>query len=187
MSALTFVVEGPFDAAVLRKLLPDSLNNEARYFAAGGRSSLTTIGRNILVHEGGPLLVVKDADTTNLELAEESRALTMAALRSVAPHQPVEVFAFVPEIEAVFIEAVPVIKKLLNGTIAVKEVLARGSARPKAVLAELVSERARRDIATWIEGLSRGDWEAIRTGEQASRFLAVVESLRNTSVAQTVA
>jgi len=187
MSALTIVVEGPFDAAVLRKLIPESLNSETRYFAAGGRSSLTTIGRNILVQEGGPVLVVKDADTTSPELAEESRALTMAALRSIAPHQPVGVFAFIPEIEIVFIEAAPVIKRLLNGASHMNEILERGRVTPKAVLAERASQRARPDLTTWIEGLSRGDWEAIRAGAQASKFLAIVESLRNPAVAQTVA
>lgn len=105
MSALCFVVEDRTDAELLRNVLPkDDLEN-VRFFAGQGRMSLATVARNIVVHDGDSVLVVKDADTLDPKAAEQARQLTKAVISHVAGDLPFEVFSFVPEIEVVFFEA----------------------------------------------------------------------------------
>ena len=69
-SSLYIVVEEPADAHIIRGILGKELAGKLRFFAASGRLSLATVGRNILVHEGGPVLLVMDADTRNQQLVE---------------------------------------------------------------------------------------------------------------------
>ncbi len=62
---LTLVVEGPSDAEFVRAVLGKELTKQTRFFIGRGKMSLASLGRNILVDQGGPVLVVMDADTTN--------------------------------------------------------------------------------------------------------------------------
>jgi hypothetical protein len=119
-SKLLIVVEGKTDATAIRAILGADLARRARVFAAQGRTSLVTVARNLFFHEGGPVLIVMDADTTTAHMVEEQKALTRAAVESLVPasvngrDRGVEVFAFVPEIEVIFFEAPPALERLLG-------------------------------------------------------------------------
>jgi hypothetical protein len=119
-SKLLVVVEGKTDATAIRAILGADLARRARVFAAQGRTSLVTIARNPFFHEGGPVLIAMDADTTTAHRVEEQKALTRAAVESLIPgsmngvDRGVEVFAFVPEIEVIFFEAPAALERLLG-------------------------------------------------------------------------
>src|SRR5262245_6494788 len=114
---LKIIVEGATDAQIIRAILGKTLSNKVRIFAGQGRASLATVGRNVLFHEGGPVLLVMDSATLDPQLTAELQSMTRVAMtgaltsgiplsvRTVAEPQRFRVFTFVPEIEAVFFEA----------------------------------------------------------------------------------
>jgi hypothetical protein len=119
-SNLFIVVEDKTDAMAIRAILGADLARRARVFAAQGGFSLVTVARNLLFHEGGPILIVMDAETTTPRMIEERKGLTRAALESLVPgvtngkDRLVGVFAFVPEIEVIFFEAPSALERLLG-------------------------------------------------------------------------
>jgi hypothetical protein len=166
MDGLSIVVEGRADAELLRKVLAADELRDVRFFAAGGRISLSTIGRNILVHEGAPVLVVMDADTLNPD---------------VARHIPAEVFSFVPEIEVVFFEAPGALAMALGRQPEKAEIL-QGVTSPKQTLGSLLKQAG---IDPAMEALlahvdERGV-EALRRGKQMSSLIELLQHLVETS------
>ena len=79
---LIIVAEGIEDVHLIRTILANELTADMRFFAGQGRMSLTSLARNLLVHEGGPVLVVMDADTLNPRLRQEQQSLVMVAMSS---------------------------------------------------------------------------------------------------------
>lgn len=73
MITLSIVVEGPSDETLLMQLLDQQSHCRFRFYVSGGRVALETIGRNLLVHQGGALMIVMDSDTFNPAKAEEER------------------------------------------------------------------------------------------------------------------
>jgi hypothetical protein len=154
-SELLIVVEGKTDAMAIRAILGADLARRARVFAAQGRTSLVTVARNLFFHEGGPVLIVMDADTTTAPMVEEQKALTRAAVESLIPgimncgDRGVEVFAFVPEIEVIFFEAPPALELLLGEPVppaAVEE----GLLIPHKTLAALLARKGPLDKVTML-------------------------------------
>jgi hypothetical protein len=187
--SLKIVVEGVTDAQLVRAILGDELARESRFFAAQGRISLATVGRNILVHEGGPVLLVMDSDTLNPQLAAERQALNMVALRgaitsgaplSIVPAldtMPFKVFTFMPEIEAVFFEAPQALDQLLGKTTP-QEKIKEGTFIPKKILAELLGDgKAPRDYQELLSHLDPKSQHALAAGPQARNLKAMVEAL----------
>jgi hypothetical protein len=123
---LKVIVEGPSDAQIVRAIVGKELASRLRVFAPQGLASLATVGRNVLVHEGGPVLLVMDSDTLDPQLTAELQAMNMVAMSGaitpgaappVFPDSPAsqfKVFTFVPEIEAVFFEAPQALDRLLG-------------------------------------------------------------------------
>jgi hypothetical protein len=102
---LKIVAERPDDTQLIRTMLHKALPASTRFFATRRQVSLVTIGRNLLVDEGGPVLLVMDADTLSPQLRDERQSLAMFAMSRVATPDQFQVFSFVPEIEVVFFEA----------------------------------------------------------------------------------
>src|SRR5262249_35885795 len=154
---LKIIVEGPADAQIVRAILGEDLAKQARFFASQGRVSLATIGRNVLVHEGGPVLLVMDSETLDPQLAAELQALNRVAMSgaitsgaqipvlTAAPASQFNVFTFVPEIEAVFFDAPQVLARLL-GKAPPEEKLKEGRLVPKQTLSELLKNNARAHV-----------------------------------------
>src|SRR5262249_14600524 len=143
--SLYIVVEGQTDADLIRSILGKDLAGKLRFFAASGRVSLATVGRNILVHEGGPVLLVMDADTTNPHLVNELQSMAFLATSGVAPpdlarlRDWVKVFAFVPEIEVIFFEA-PRSLEVIVGKKVPEEKVQEGLLAPKATLEKILAQ-----------------------------------------------
>src|SRR4051794_13028787 len=118
------IVEGVTDAQIIRAILGEALSKKVRIFAGQGRASLATVGRNVLFHEGGPVLLVMDSDTLDPQLTAELQSMTGVAMSGAitsgvrppvppsADPPPFRVFTFVPEIEVVLFEAPEVLERL---------------------------------------------------------------------------
>lgn len=171
------VVQGLTDAQLLRSFLPERQLKHFRFFAGQGRLSLTSLARNILVEEGVPVLIVMDAETYSHANAEESRSLTMAALRSASPTGLFDVFTFIPEIEVVLFEAASFLEKRL-GTELLESVISQGFLAPKRTLVDLVSGHDSGKEEVDLKALiGEGSAEEIRAGKQATALLAAIDAL----------
>jgi hypothetical protein len=136
--ALNVVVEGITDAAILRAILRRDLLAAMSFYSAQGLTSVITVGRNLLVHEREPVLVIMDSDTLDVHQAEERKATARFALGHVAPGALFEVFVFVPEIEVIFFEAPEALGRALTRPIP-KETAHEGLLAPKSTLNKLLS------------------------------------------------
>ncbi len=174
-SRLNVVVERPSDAVLLGRLLSRALSLRPKFYAGDGRLSLATLARNILVHEGGPLLLVMDADSADPARAAEARAMTQAALRQVAVDQSFAVFAFIPQLEVVFFEAYPVLQAHL-GADALSSGPLVGRLDPQRTLqSALEREGIPRDA--FVRALTQRDLDVLLEGPQLRALVASVGSL----------
>jgi hypothetical protein len=176
---LIIVAEGRTDVLITRILLSSELTGGMRFFAAQGRESLATLARNLLVHEGGPLLLVMDVATAELPFQDELLAQVMQALSTVGAPGTFQVFTFIPEIEIVFFEAAEALQRVL-GIRLPAGVLEEGQVRPKIVLHRLLAEAGVLNVEVLIRKLNR-DEEAIEIlsrGEQATALRAKVRAFR---------
>jgi hypothetical protein len=169
--ALTIVVEGSSDVELARAILGPELAKQVRFFTGRGKISLASLGRNILVHEGGPILVVMDADTTNQQMADEQKGMVRLALSRFAADGDYDVFQFVPTIEVVFFEA-PEALRLLNRAVP-DSTLRQGLLIPKVTLTAIQGED--QSITAGPIGARAG--EALAAGKQASSFRKAVQRL----------
>jgi len=180
---LNIVVEGPTDTAILRAVLADEHLGPTRFFVAGGRISLASLGRNLLVHEGDPVVVIMDGDSHDQGRVEELQGLTRTALRQMAPDDLFEVFVFVPEIEVVFFEAPIGLERMLSMSLA-PERLQEGLLAPKQTLLRLCREhRPPLDEATLIRQIDVAAAQAIRAGTQMAALIRTLETLMPVPVA----
>jgi hypothetical protein len=186
---LKVVVEGPSDAQIVRGIAGKDLARRLRVFGGQGRASLATVGRNLLVHEGGPVLLVMDSDTLNPQLTAELQSINIVALSGAVssgvplpeypawPARHFQVFTFVPEIEAVFFESPGALERVL-GRKPPPEKVREGHLAPKETLCELIrSGNGCRDYPALLAGLDQQTWDAIVTGKQAKALKACIESM----------
>lgn len=175
-SGVTFVVEGRSDAVLFKKLLSETSSLGFRFFVGGGRASLATVARNILAHEGGPLVIIMDADTLDLAQADSNCLMVRAALRSFSAAGGVEVFAFVPEQEVVFFEAPSVLQRRFGKDRVQQHLLERGLLAPKDTLLTLLRESGvRREV--WFKELTEEDGKDLQRGTQATQLIRSVQAL----------
>jgi hypothetical protein len=176
MKDLTIVVEGKTDIAILRRLLVRREDFSLGFYSGDGRMSQTSLGRNILFHEGGPLLIVIDADTLTPKTAAETCDSIRSALRSVSADDRFDVFAIIPELEVLFFEASNILVRRFGEEKVNELVIERGHYRPKAVLEDILrSVGLSRE--NFYKTLSDKDVEELRCGNQARRLIEAVDLL----------
>lgn len=181
--SLYVAVEGPTDAALIRAIVGKDISARMQVFVGRGRVSLATLGRNLLVHEGGPVLLVMDSDTRNRHKVEEMRSMARLALSGVvsgrfpssASSPLYDVFAFVPEIAVVFFEAPDVLRRLL-GDVVTEDRLREGLLSPKETLSQLLRESGRlpNDEAILSAASEPEVAEALASGKQASDLVGTI-------------
>jgi hypothetical protein len=164
------------DIQIIRTLLHKELPASTRFFATRGRVSLVTIGRNLLIDEGGPVLVVMNAETLSPQLKDERESLARFALsRAAAPGQ-FDVFSFVPEIEVVFFEVPAALEQALGVKVAPTTVEI-GRLAPHKTLAQLLADAAIPDLSALIRKMDEQTIEMLARGEQASALADKIRSL----------
>lgn len=186
---LKIVVEGPEDARIIRAIAGQELAPRLRVFASQGLASLATVGRNVLFHEGGPVLLVMDSNTLDPRLAAELRSMNRAALSGVvtsggpipqpsdSPPESFQVFTFVPAIEVVFFETPQALDHML-GRKTPPEKVREGRLLPKQTLSELLeSAHAHRDYRSLLADMDPQVRHAIASGRQAKALKATIEAM----------
>jgi hypothetical protein len=176
MTDITLVVEGRSDVILLRGLLGDLTNCSFRYYAGEGKVSLASLARNILVHEGGPLLIVMDADTLSPSKAEEESAMVRILLRRFSAASDSDVVAFLPTLEVIFFEAPGVLARRFGSDQIKEPVIERGLYRPNDTLGELLS-LAGLSKENYFRTLTSQDIEELRQGAQVRKLISAVEAL----------
>lgn len=169
----TVVAEELLDAVLLSRVIQRALSVRPRFFTGDGQIALASLARNILVHDGGPVFVVIDAETMNGDTAAEARAMTRMALGHVSSDDAFEVYAFVPQLEVVFFEAPEVLRRHLG----LNEVeLEMGRFSPEHALNVLLA-RSGRNRESFIRELDDHDLDALLAGPQLSRFIGAADAL----------
>lgn len=184
---LRIITESPSDTHFIRKLLYQEPISEMKFYASQGKVSAITVGRNILVHEGGPVLLAIDSDTLEIERQREDEATALAAIevayaRDYISMQPAfKVFTFRPCIEVVFFEAPKALELLLERPVD-ERTIDEGKARPKQLLKKLYDATG----SSWLEMLIRKIdtpiQDLLREGEQATRLREMVLSFMPAAV-----
>ncbi len=184
---LNIIVESQIDADLIRAIYGPVFQGGFRFYAGQGKASLATLARNLLFHEGSPILLVMDSDTTDSRRVAEQKATVEFALRgAIHPGSPevaqlgslpIRVFAFVPEIEVVFFEAPQFLERLLGIRIS-PERMKEGLLAPKAAMTDVLQEVRpgikARDIVAKIDSEAAS---LLGAGKQASALKDTIDSL----------
>jgi hypothetical protein len=178
---LRIVAESPTGIRFIRKLLYREPVSGMKFYASQGKVSAVTLARNILVHEGGPVLLAIDSDTLDVERQREYEATTLAAVEAAYARDflttlPIfKVFTFRPSIEVVFFEAPKALESLLGKPVD-ERTIEEGKARPNRVLQMLCCSKD----PSWLEALNRQldeqTLDLLREGEQATQLREAVLS-----------
>jgi hypothetical protein len=178
---LRIIAESLSDIHFIRKLLYREPVREMKFYASQGKVSAVTVARNILVHEGGPVLLAVDSDTLDIERQREYEATALAAVevayaRDFVTMQPLcGVFTFRPSLEVVFFEA-PKALELLLGKEVDERTIEEGKARPKQLLQKLYGIKDSSWLETVIRKIDEPMQDLLRAGEQATRLREIVLS-----------
>jgi hypothetical protein len=204
-ATLSMVVESRMHAILLRDVLNSGRGplTQIRYYATAGRVSLATVGRNILVDDGGPVLVVMDSDTHDRHQSQERLAMAryvMGAVNTtvsgyITPSGPLgsisvgslgrfQVFAFVPQIEIVFFEAPPALERILKVRLP-QETVEEGLLSPKQTLKKLLKESGS-DYQAMVSALDPPAAQEIAAGKQATALRKSIDALLAAQIEQTL-
>lgn len=172
---LIVVVEQRDDVVVLRRLIARALGLAATFYAGQGRLPLFTLARNILVHEGGPVLIAMDAHTTHAESLDEARGMTRFVVGLLADESAFIVHAFAPETDVIFYEAPCVLERHFGREICGME-LELGRLDPRRQLDQLLARRGlgRRDFYRLLD---ETDLDCLLRGQQMQSLIAAADEL----------
>jgi hypothetical protein len=162
MKRVYILVEGPTDAAFLRRILPPEVLRDAELVPAGGSSGIPSLARSLLVRRKRPVAVVMDSDSLDPDVIEERQQSTEDLIRAADASTPVKVVSAVPEIEAWFFAAPETLERIVGQKVS-REWLTLGKRDPQGVLQQLAENNQKKwDIHQAISALDADDIERIR-------------------------
>jgi hypothetical protein len=178
MRRVYILVEGPSDAAFLRRILPEEVLGNAELVTTGGRAGIPSLARSVLVRRKSPVAIVMDSDSIDPEVIEERQQSTEELIRAADISVPVKVVCAIPEIEAWFFVSRETVERVVGQKVSEEE-LFLGQRDPRGMLQRLAERGGRRwDIKRAISELDTSDVEQIRgipeVGE-LSEFLLQVQ------------
>ncbi len=180
---LTVICEGQSDTRLIRKLLSHELTGDMKFYASQGRVSLVSLARNVMVHEGGPILLAMDAESTNPHVIRELEAMATVALSGagsggtfLATRGLFKVFMFIPELEVVFFEAPAALERIIGKALS-KEIVDEGLMAPTATLVKLTGDSKLLAVDLLSRKLDEEAIEILREGKQAIAFRENVNDL----------
>lgn len=178
MKRVYILVEGPSDAAFLRRILPQEVLEDAELVPAGGSTGIPSLARSLLVRRKTPVAVVMDSDSLNPDVIEERQQSTEEFIRSADASLPVKVVTAIPEIEAWFFARPETLEHILGHKISA-ELLALGKRDPKGVLQQLAEKNKRPwDIEQAINALGSDDINHIRTIPEVAELSAFLQDVQ---------
>jgi hypothetical protein len=169
------VVEHYAEAVLMACLLDATRGIAPRFFVSEEQTGLATLARNILVHEGGPVLVVMNSQTSDEKEAAEKKGFVDAAIRYVANDDAFGVVAFTPSIEIIAFEKPSVLMRYVGGTGAAESLLALGALDPSGTLHRV--QGGSEAVEQFYRSLSTEELRTLSEGAQATDLLAEVDRL----------
>ncbi len=116
------VTEGPFDGAVLEKVLSRRFKPENLVFVvAGGKSNASSLARSLLARRHEPVALVVDADAVDDEVVGEQRSNYNISLGLAGDPRLWTVALFQPTLEAVFFRDPEIVRALFRRRLAPHE------------------------------------------------------------------
>lgn len=152
MTKAYIVVEGPSDAQILRALLDQTLLEDVKFINGEGKYGAETMARSLLLDRHLPVLLVIDADTSNLEAIHSYQQDLDFLTRSAALGTPYKILQAVPTIEAVFLQDRALFERLIDRQFTDLE-WQLGQQQPKELMSQY-PEGARSFIQTTLSHLT---------------------------------
>lgn len=134
------VTEGQSDATLIRKVLEPKVETPLVFVPAGGKSSVMSMARSLMVTKRQPIAVIVDSDSLDETRVREQEHIFFDILNSSAAGVAFRLYLAVPEIEQVFFEFPTVIEAELKVQLNDMD-RQEASARPSAVLKRLLATR----------------------------------------------
>lgn len=131
------VVEGKLDAALIQRLLPDSLLDGVPIANANGKSSAVALCRSLLMERQRPTVLLTDAETTQTAKIREDKAILDELIGSAARGAPYHVAMAIPEVEVVFYSEIVGLEESLGVRLDASERV-KAEYRPGEVLRQLI-------------------------------------------------
>lgn len=155
------ITEGAVDAAILMAVLPAELARAAVPTPVGGRSSITSVARTLLVTRRRPVAVLFDADSLEEGSIQDRVRTIEELLGAVAGRTPTRVIPLVPTIESLFFET-GVLTRICGSPLP-DEVRALQDGRPREALDRLLRRAGGpNDIEALLRRLDDADKATIR-------------------------
>src|SRR5215470_18043041 len=104
MKKAYIVTEGPKEAEILRKFLPNSLVRDTEFVVGSGRYSAQSLARSILAVKQLPVALVLDAEVTDKGATEEKEEFYRESLHQASSGVKFGVFLAAPTVEALFFQ-----------------------------------------------------------------------------------
>lgn len=164
------LVEGETDLALFERLLPPQILPETSIVAVGGRSSIASMARSLMIARGKPVALVADADTVERNAVEQRFQALDELVGSAAAGVPYKVIVAVPEIESWFF-AVPGVLERLSGKTLSPEQLELGTLRPKEVLRQLFKDRVPPHFYRLVGELTESEIQTLRETEPRKELI----------------
>jgi hypothetical protein len=133
------VTEGPFDAELLRRVLPQELLEGVEFVVAGGVSAAKSLARSLLVRRQTPVAVVLAAEAVSPELVQERRQSMEEVVESVAGNVPVIVIVAIPAMEAILFHDPALLERRFGQTLP-ESLCAFARTNPRDVLEQLFAQ-----------------------------------------------
>jgi hypothetical protein len=178
MNRVYLLVEGPSDAAFLRRILPEALLKTAEVVAAGGSSEIPSLARSLLARRNNPVAVLMDADSLAPDAIQERHQSTEELIRAANASIPVKVVFAVPEIEAWFFAAPKLIERMVGQEVPAPWI-DLGKRDPKGIL-KYLSECNQRtwDLHRAISSLDEEDIEQIRAVPAVAELCQFIQDMQ---------
>lgn len=176
----TYVLtEGPADALLVERVVRDRVPTNPQVLVGGGRSSVVSLAKSILISRPAAVAVLLDADTLDHERVASQEREWSDLLRTGAKQRPFRIIQAVPQIEVVLFESdlrweAILGKSLQEWGVEQSEALARPSETLRLVL-----DRAR--IPSRLKFYERVDRESLAVMAEHPVFQETIEFLRNPS------
>lgn len=140
------VVEGVWEANLIRLLLAAENHSMATVVEVGPRSTLVSIARSLLITRRAPTAVVMDAHSLDKESIREMKQSTMELLGAVSGPIPIKVIAVEPTIASLLI-SVPGLRDRLPSEEIAAEFARKIQSDPNRALSSLIDlQKELRDI-----------------------------------------
>ncbi len=172
---LAFVVETTKDVAIVSRLVPNcTRQDQARFFTSGGDLLAPRAG-GVFEKTHANVMLVGNANTFCPSKRDEDIGMDFFIARM--PRHHLDIFAFLPQIEAIFFET-PEVFDMTELPDASQWKDKRPHAEPHKELQAALGDLS---IENWARALPPEAWEKLREGPQAKALIEAVEKLMASS------